>query len=56
MGGGCPLTVSLVLSVLSEDVCVAFSFESSMLYSKWHVKLNMSDMRVRVNRKCEMVS
>ena len=26
-----PETVSLVLSVLSEDVCVAFSFEASIL-------------------------
>ena len=49
MGGGCPLTVSLVLSVLSEDVCVAFSFESSMLYGKWQVECNLSDKRVRVN-------
>ena len=48
MGGACPLTVSLVLSVMSEDVCVVFSFESSMLYSKWHVKWNLSDKRVRV--------
>ena len=51
MRGGCPLTVSLMLSVLSEDVCEAFSFESSMLYSKWHVKWNLSDNRVRVNCK-----
>ena len=55
MGGGCPLKVSLVLSVLSKDVCVAFSFESSLLYSKWHVKLNLSDKRIRVNCKCEYV-
>ena len=47
---GCPLTVSLVLSVLSEDVGVSFSFESSTLYSKW----NLSDERVRVNCKCGM--
>ena len=56
MGGGCPLTVSLVLSVLNKGVCLAFSFESSMLYSKCRVKLNLSDMRVRVNCKCGMVS
>ena len=55
MGGGCPLTVSLVLSVLSEDVGVAFSFESSMLYSKWHVLWNLSDKRVGVNCKREYV-
>ena len=55
MGGGRPLTVSLVLSFLSEDVWVAFSFESSMLYSKWHVEWNWSDKRVRVNCKCGMV-
>ena len=54
MGGGCPLT--LVLSVLSEDVCVAFSLELSMLYSKWHVKWNLSEKRVRVNCKPGMVS
>ena len=56
MGGGRPLTVSLGLSVLSEDVCVAFSFESFMLYSKWRVEWNLSDKRVRVNCKCGMVS
>ena len=55
MGGGCPLTVFLVLSVLSEDVCVAFLFESSMLYSKWHVQWNLSDKRIRVNCKLGMV-
>ena len=54
MGGGCGLTVSLALSVLNADVCVAFSFESSMLYGKWYVKWNFK--RVRVNCKCGIVS
>ena len=44
MGGGCPVTVSLA-SVLSEDVCVAFSFEAVMLHGGWHVKWNVSDKR-----------
>ena len=46
MGGGCPLTVSLVLSVLSEDVGVAFSFESFMLYSKWLVKKKIEEHKM----------
>ena len=45
--GGSPLTVSLVMSALSEDVCVAFSFESSMVYSKWHIKWKLSDKRIK---------
>ena len=52
MGVGCPVTVSLVLSALSEDVCLAFSLEASMLYSRWHV----SDQRVRENCESGMVS
>ena len=51
MGGGCPLTVSLVLSVLSEDACVAFSFEASILHGRWHIKWNVSNQRVQVNCK-----
>ena len=50
------MTVSLVLSVLSASVCEAFSFEASMLYGRWHVKRKVSDKRVRVNCKCEMVT
>ena len=49
--GGCPVTVSLGLSVLSEDVCVGFSFDVSMLYGWWHIKWNVSDQTVRVNCK-----
>ena len=55
MGGGSPL-VSLVLSVFNEDVCVAFSFEASMLYGRRHVKWNVSDQRVQVNCKLGMIS
>ena len=42
-------------SVLSEDVCVAFSLEASMLYGRWHVKWNESDQRVRLNWNRGMV-
>ena len=28
---------------------MAFSFEASMLYEKWHVKWNVSHQRVQVN-------
>ena len=45
------LNSPLVLSVLSKDVCVAFSFEASMMYGRWNVKWNVSDQRVRVNFK-----
>ena len=45
-----------MLSDLSEDVCVAFLFDASMLYGSWHVKWNVSGQRVRVNCKRGMVS
>ena len=38
-----------MLSVMSNDVCVAFYFEVSMLYGRWH------DKKVRVNYKRGMV-
>ena len=56
MGSACPETVSLVLSVLNEDVCVVFSFETSMLYGRCHVKWNGYDKRVLVNFISGMVS
>ena len=43
MGGGLPETVSLVLSVLSGDVCVAFSFDASIFYGGWLWEFNVSD-------------
>ena len=49
MGGGCSVTVSLVLSVLSEDVGVVFPFEASMLNGY------ASGKRIRVNCKRGMV-
>ena len=55
-GVGCPVTISLVLSVLSEEVCVAFSFETSICYGRWHVKWNVSDQRVGLNCNGGMVS
>ena len=36
------MAVSLVLLLLSVDVCVAFTFEASMLYGRWHVNWNVS--------------
>ena len=39
----------VLLTVSSEDVRVALSFESPTLYSEWHAKWNSSDKRVRVN-------
>ena len=47
--------MSLELSDLSADVCVAFSFEACVLYGRWHVKWNVSNVRVRVNCKRGMV-
>ena len=44
------VTVSLLLSLLSEDVYVAVSFEASTLSGRCHAK-NVSDKRVRVNYK-----
>ena len=50
------MTVSLALSVLSKDVRMAFSFEASMLYSKWRVKRIVSyKMVVSVERRHEYV-
>ena len=40
MGGDCSATVSFVLSLLSEDVCVVFSFEASMLSGSGDYKCN----------------
>ena len=53
MRGSFPVTVSLVLS---EDVCVAISFEAPMLYGRWRVEWNVSVKRFRVNCNREMVS
>ena len=43
-----------MLSVLSDDVGVAFSFEASMLWGRWYVKWTVSDQRVWVNCKSGM--
>ena len=41
------MTVSLVLLLLSKDVCMAFSFEASMLSGKWLVlQWNVPDKSV----------
>ena len=56
MGSGFPVTVSLVMSALSEDVWVAISFEASKLNGRWYVQWNGSDQGVRVNCKRGMGS
>ena len=49
------MTVSHVLSMLCEDICVVFPFEASMLPGKWHVMWDVTDYRVRERNKFEMV-
>ena len=49
------LSCDILLCVvrLREDVRVAFFFEMSMLYGRWHVKWNESDKRVNFKGRKE---